>query len=99
MVVFYRNMIDTEVKVTINLTKLVEERIKKMCAYRDFADKAIMGTLISSSGIDEIAVKGRSCIDLSATYDAIDELICEHLGVRKTTLNDMVFGERRANNM
>ena len=67
--------------------------------YRDFADKAIMGTLISSSGIDEIAVKGRSRIDLSATYDAIDDLICEHLGVRKTTLNDMVFGERRANTM
>ena len=90
---------DTDIKITINLNKMVEERIKKMSGYRDFAAKAITGDLISSDGIDEIAVKGRSCIDLSATYDAIDELICEHLGVRKTTLNDMVFGERRANTM
>ena len=90
---------DTDIKITINLNKVVEERIKKMSGYRDFAAKAITGDLISSDGIDEIAVKGRSCIDLSATYDAIDELICEHLGVRKTTLNDMVFGERRANTM
>ena len=90
---------DTDIKITINLNKIVEERIKKMSGYRDFAAKAITGDLISSDGIDEIAVKGRSCIDLSATYDAIDELICEHLGVRKTTLNDMVFGERRANTM
>ena len=90
---------DTDIKITINLNKVVEERIKKMSGYRDFAAKAITGDLISSDEIDEIAVKGRSCIDLSATYDAIDELICEHLGVRKTTLNDMVFGERRANTM
>ena len=90
---------DTDIKITINLNKMVEERIKKMSGYRDFAAKAITGDLISSDGIDEIAVKGRSCIDLSATYDAIDDLICKHLGVRKTTLNDMVFGERRANTM
>ena len=88
-------MIDTEVKVTINLTKLVEERIKKMSGYRDFAAKAITGELISSDEIDELAVKSRSCIDLSRTYDAIDKLICDHLGIRPTTMEDLVFGERR----
>ena len=86
---------DTDIKVTINLNKIVEERIKKMGAYRDFAGKAITGELISSDGIDELAVKSRSCIDLSRTYDAIDKLICEHLGIRQTTMEDMVFGERR----
>jgi len=44
---------DTDIKVTINLTKIVEERIKKMSAYRDFAKKSIMGTLVSTSDIDE----------------------------------------------
>ena len=86
---------DTDIKVTINLNEMVEERIKKMGAYRDFAPKAIVGELISSDGIDELAVKSRSCIDLSRTYDAIDKLICEHLGIRQTTMEDMVFGERR----
>ena len=86
---------DTDIKVTINLNKMVEERIKKMGAYRDFSEKSVMGTLVSTSDIDEIAVKSRSYINLSDTYTAIDKLICEHLGVRESTLEDMIFGERR----
>ena len=85
---------DTDIKVTINLNKMVEERIKKMGAYRDFAEKTVMGTLVSTSDIDEIAVKSRSCIDLTNTYAAIDKLICKHLGIRESTLEDMIFGER-----
>jgi len=85
---------DTDIKVTINLNKMVEERIKKMGAYRDFAEKSVMGTLVSTSDIDEIAVKSRSCIDLTNTYAAIDKLICKHLGIRESTLEDMIFGER-----
>ena len=86
---------DTDIKVTINLNEMVEERIKKMGAYRDFAEKSVMGTLVSTSDIDEIAVKSRSCIDLTNTYAAIDKLICKHLGIRESTLEDMIFGERR----
>jgi len=86
---------DTDIKVTINLNQIVEERIKKMSAYRNFAEKSIMGTLVSTSDIDEIAVKSRSYINLSDTYAAIDKLICEHLGIRESTIKDMVFGERR----
>ena len=86
---------DTDIKVTINLNKIVEERIKKMGAYRDFAAKSITGELVSTSDIDQIAIKSRSCIDLSDTYAAIDKLICEHLGIRESTLEDMIFGERR----
>ena len=87
---------DTDIKVTINLNQIVEKRIIQMSAYRDFAEKSIMGTFVSSSDIDEIAYKSRSCIDLNDTYDAaIDKLICEHLGIRESTVKDMVFGERR----
>ena len=86
---------DTDIKVTINLNKIVENRIKQMGAYRDFAEKSVMGTLVSTDDIDEIAIKSRSCIDLSNTYAAIDKLICNHLGIRESTLEDMIFGERR----
>jgi len=89
---------DTDIKVTINLNKLVEERIKKMGAYRDFAEKSVMGTLVSTSDVDEIAIKSRSYINLNDTYDAIDKLICEHLGIRESNIKDMVFGERRNGN-
>ena len=85
---------DTDIKVTINLNKIVENRIKQMGAYRDFAEKSIQGTLVSTDDIDTIAVKSRSCIDLSNTYAAIDRLIEQHLGIRQSTLKDMVFGER-----
>ena len=85
---------DTDIKVTINLNKIVEERIKKMGAYRDFAAKSITGELVSTSDIDQIAIKSRSCINLADTYAAIDKLICEHLGIRESTLEDMIFGER-----
>ena len=88
---------DTDIKVTINLNKIVENRIKQMGAYRDFAEKSIMGTLVSTDDIDTIAVKSRSCIDLSNTYAAIDRLIEQHLGIRESTLDDMIFGERNGN--
>ena len=88
---------DTDIKVTINLNKIVENRIKQMGAYRDFAEKSVMGTLVSTDDIDTIAVKSRSCIDLSNTYAAIDRLIEQHLGIRKSTLEDMIFGERNGN--
>ena len=85
---------DTDIKVTINLNKIVENRIKQMGAYRDFAEKSVMGTLVSTDDIDEIAIKSRNCIDLNDTYAAIDKLICEHLGIRESTVKDMIFGER-----
>ena len=85
---------DTDIKVTINLNKIVEERIKKMGAYRNFAAKEIAGELVSTKDIDEIAVKSRSYINLNDTYAAIDKLICEHLDIRESTVKDMIFGER-----
>tara|TARA_Y100001978_G_scaffold70099_1_gene62952 strand:- start:663 stop:923 length:261 start_codon:yes stop_codon:yes gene_type:complete len=84
---------DTDIKVTINLNKIVEERIKKMSSYRNFAEKLIMGTFVSTDDIDAIAIKSRSYIDLNDTYDAIDKLICQHLDIQESTIEDMVFGE------
>ncbi len=48
--------IDKDIKVTINLNKIVEQRLTKMLAYVNFGEKVINGTLISTDGIDEIAV-------------------------------------------
>ena len=84
---------DTDIKVTINLNKIVEERIKKMSSYRNFAEKLIMGTFVSTDDIDAIAIKSRSYIDLKDTYDAIDKLICQHLDIQESTIENMVFGE------
>ena len=84
---------DTDIKVTINLNKIVEERIKKMSSYRNFAEKLIMGTFVSTDDIDAIAIKSRSYIDLKDTYNAIDKLICQHLDIQESTIEDMVFGE------
>ena len=84
--------IDKDIKVTINLNKIVEERLTKMMAYVNFGDKSIDGTLISTDGIDEIAINARSYVDLNVLHESIDILICNHLGIPKPTVNDMVHG-------
>ena len=72
---------DTDIKVTINLNKIVENRIKQMGAYRDFAEKSIQGTLVSTDDIDTIAVKSRSCIDFPR--ESTNFLCNHHLPVSK----------------
>ena len=84
--------IDKDIKVTINLNKIVEERLTKMMGYMNFGDKSIDGTLISTDDIDKIAVNARSYVDLNALHESIDILICDHLGIEKPSINDMVFG-------
>ena len=84
--------IDKDIKVTINLNKIVEERLTKMMGYVNFGDKSIDGTLISTDSIDEIAINARSHIDLNSLFNSIDLLICNHLGIPKPTVNDMVHG-------
>ena len=84
--------VDKDIKVTINLNKIVEERLTKMMGYINFGDKVIDGTLISTDDIDEIAVNARSSIDLNPLFDSVDLLICNHLGIEKPSVNDMVYG-------
>jgi len=84
--------IDKDIKVTINLNKIVEERLTKMMGYINFGDKVIDGTLIRTDDIDEIAVNARSSIDLNLLFDSVDLLICNHLGIEKPSVNDMVYG-------
>ena len=84
--------IDKDIKVTINLNKIVEERLTKMMGYINFGDKSIDGTLISTDDIDKIAINARSYVDLNVLHESIDILICNHLGIPKPTVNDMVHG-------
>ena len=84
--------VDKDIKVTINLNKIVEQRLTKMMGYMNFGDKSIDGTLISTDDIDKIAVDARSYVDLNALHDSIDLLICNHLGIEKPSVSDMVYG-------
>ena len=84
--------IDKDIKVTINLNKIVEERIIKMMGYINFGDRVINGNLISNSDIDKIAVNARSQINFAQLFDSIDTLIFDHLGIPKPSINEMVHG-------
>ena len=84
--------IDKDIKVTINLNKIVEERLTKMMGYINFGEKSIDGTLISTDDIDKIAVNARAYVDLNALHSSIDLLICNHLGIEKPSVDDMVHG-------
>ena len=84
--------VDKDIKVTINLNKIVEERLTKMMGYVNFGDKSIDGTLINTDDIDKIAVDARSYVDLNVLHNSIDLLICNHLGIEKPSVSDMVYG-------
>ena len=84
--------IDKDIKVTINLNKIVEERLTKMMGYMNFGDKSIDGTLISTDDIDKIAVSARSNIDLNSLHNSIDILICNFLDIPRPSIKDMVHG-------
>ena len=84
--------IDKDIKVTINLNKIVEERIIKMMGYINFGDRAINNDLISNSDIDKIAVSARSNIDLNSLHNSIDILIFNFLDIPRPSIKDMVHG-------
>ena len=63
-----------------------------MTGYINFGDRAINGDLISNSDIDKIAINARSYIDLNALHSSIDLLICNHFGIEKPSINEMVHG-------
>ena len=48
-------MIDDDVKITINLNKLVEARAKPQSQYGDYSEKICKGEYLDGNDIDRIA--------------------------------------------
>ena len=72
-------MIDTDVKITINLNKLVEERAKLQTQYGDYSEKIVRGEYLDGDDISKIASKLRDTLSWESLYSMIDKAVLEYV--------------------
>ena len=80
-------MIDTDVKITINLNKLVEARAKLLTQYGDYSEKIVKGEYLDGDDISKIASKLRDTLSWESLYSMIDKAVLEYV-----THSDNQFG-------
>ena len=72
-------MIDTDVKITINLNKLVEARAKLQTQYGDYSEKIVKGEYLDGDDISKIASKLRDTLSWESLYTMIDKEVLEYV--------------------
>ena len=75
---------DDDVKITINLNKLVEARAKLQTQYGDYSEKIVKGEYLDENDIDRIASNLRDTLTWESLYQMVDEAVLEYLGIKET---------------
>ena len=89
-------MIDDDVKITINLNKLVEERAKLQSQYGDYSEKICKGEYLDGNDIDRIASGLRDTLTWDVLYSMIDVAILEYLDINETHYGETAGNEPAA---
>ena len=89
-------MIDDDVKITINLNKLVEIRAKLLTQREDYAEKIVKGEYLDENDIDRIATKLRDTLTWDALFYMIDDSILEYLDIKETHYGETAGNEPAA---
>ena len=84
--------IDDDVKITINLNKLVEARAMLLTQYEDYSHAIATGEHLDGEDIDRIAVKLRETITWDALWFMVDGAILDYMGLKDP--NKAHYGER-----
>ena len=74
--------IDDDVKITINLNKLVEARAMLLTQYEDYSNAIATGEHLDGEDIDRIAVKLRETITWDALWFMVDGAILDYMGLK-----------------
>jgi len=77
-------MIDDDIKISINLNKLVEERAKLQTQYGDYSREICKGEYLDGNDLDRIATGLRDTLTWDALYTMVDDAILDYLGIRET---------------
>ena len=85
--------IDDDVKITINLNKLVEIRAKLQTQYGDYSSKICKGEYLDGNDIDRIASKLRDTLTWESLFQMIDEAILEYLDIKETHYGETAGNE------
>ena len=89
-------MIDDDVKITINLNQLVEERAKLQTQYGDYSEKIVKGEYLDGNDIDRIASGLRDTLTWDVLYSMIDVAILEYLDINETHYGETAGNEPAA---
>ncbi len=73
---------DDDVKITINLNKLVEVRAKLLTQYEDYSNAVATGEYLDENDVDRIAVKLRETLTWDALYSMVDSAIFDYMGLK-----------------
>ena len=88
-------MIDDDVKITINLNKLVEERAKLLTQYEDYSNAVATGEYLDENDVDRIASGLRDTLTWDTLYHMIDGSILDYMGLRSAIIEHRThYGER-----
>tara|TARA_B100001113_G_scaffold176187_1_gene144345 strand:+ start:654 stop:1025 length:372 start_codon:yes stop_codon:yes gene_type:complete len=77
-------MIDDDVKITINLNKLVDARARLLTQYENYASKISTGEYLDENDVDRIASKLRDTLSWESLFQMVDESILEYLDINET---------------
>ena len=72
-------MIDDDVKITINLNKLVDVRARLLTQYGDYSEKIVKGEYLDGDDISKIASKLRDTLSWESLYSMIDKAVLEYV--------------------
>ena len=73
---------DDDVKISINLNKLVETRAKLLTQNEDYSHAVATGEYLDGEDIDRIAVKLRETITWDALWFMVDGAILDYMGLK-----------------
>ena len=83
---------DDDVKISINLNKLVEIRAKLLTQYEDFSKAISTGEYLDENDIDRIAVQLRETLTWDSIYFMVDTAIYDYMGLKHPDKPN--YGER-----
>ena len=84
--------IDDDVKITINLNKLVEARAKLLTQYEDYSHAISTGEYLDENDVDRIASNLRDTLTWDTLYFMVDTAIYDYMGLQHP--NKPHYGER-----
>ena len=74
--------IDDDVKISINLNKLVEARAKLLTQYEDYSKAISTGEYLDENDIDRIAVNLRDTLTWDTLFFMVDTAIYDYMGLQ-----------------
>ena len=83
--------IDDDVKITINLNKLVDTRARILTQYEDYSKAVATGEYLDENDVDRIASNLRDTLTWDTLYSMVDSAIFDYMGLKDP--NEPNYGE------